>query len=733
MNALGTSVAFSPLVPWLALYIFAGVGVALVAATFFLRARGGLTRGLAMALLWLILANPSLVVENRQPLRDIALVVVDESPSQNIEARDKKTAEALDHVRASLKRLGNIEIRVVRAGIDRNEDGTLMFGAIERALTDIPRNRLAGVVLITDGQIHDAPKPNRMLRNIGPLHVLLTGKRGEADRRLEIKNAPAFGLLGKPLAMTLRIDDEAATAGERAQVTIKRDGVAWKTITVATNRDVKVALQLDHRGMTFFELEVAKGRKELTLENNRKVVTVHGVRDRLRVLLISGEPHPGERAWRNLLKSDPGVDLVHFTILRPPEKRDMTPVNELALISFPVRELFQEKLNQFHLIIFDRYKRRGVIRTRYLQNIADYVRNGGALMVAAGPAYAGPLSLQNTPIGPLLPSRPTGQVFNQGFRPKRTDLGKRHPVTASLTGSGVGPHPWGRWFRQIEATRQRGTTLLSGINNSPLLVLDRVGKGRVAQLLSDQGWLWDRGFEGGGPYAEMLRRVAHWLMKEPELEEESLSAHIQGKRLTVLRRSLKPINRQVDVTAARQQDRHQAAAQGPRQRHRGRRDDPAAPRPVPDHRRQAVGDGRDRLAQRARDGRRAHHRQAADPGGQRQQRQLHLAGQRRPAGDPDDRFAARGQRPRRPERPLDRAQAQRRLRRHRHPRRAAAGRPDRPVPRPAAAVAGLAARRPLRPPPAPGATAMPGLFPTGGSRANDYAGAAFHGRVIAAS
>ncbi len=548
MNAFGTSVAFSPLVPWLALYIFAGAGIALVAASFFLRARGGLVRGLAIAVLWLILANPSLVVENRQPLRDIAVVVVDESPSQSIEERDKKTAEALAHVRESLKRIGNVDLRVVRAGIDRNEDGTLMFGAIERALTDIPRNRLAGVMLITDGQVHDAPLPGRMLRNIGPLHTLLTGKRGEADRRLDVKNAPAFGLLGKPLAMTLRIDDEAASRGERTQITIKRDGVVWKKITVATNRDVKVDLELEHRGTTFFELEVAEGTKELTLENNRKVVTVHGVRDRLRVLLISGEPHPGERAWRNLLKSDPGVDLVHFTILRPPEKRDMTPVNELALISFPVRELFQEKLDQFHLIIFDRYRRRGVIRTRYLQNIADYVRNGGALMVAAGPAYAGALSLQHTPIGPLLPGRPNGQVFDQGFRPKRTELGIRHPVTASLTGKGTGPDPWGRWFRQIEATRQRGTALLGGIANNPLLILDRVGKGRVAQLLSDQGWLWDRGFEGGGPYAEMLRRVSHWLMKEPELEEESLSAQIQGKRLTVLRRSLKPIDRKVDVT-----------------------------------------------------------------------------------------------------------------------------------------------------------------------------------------
>ena len=212
-----------------------------------------------------------------------------------------------------------------------------------------------------------------------------------------------------------------------------------------------------------------------------------------------------------------------------------------------MRELFDEKLGQFHLIIFDSYRRRGVIRAHFLQNIADFVRQGGALMVAAGPSYAGPLSLAHTAIGPLLPGQPTGEVYRRGFRAKRTDQGNRHPVTARLPGAGVGPEPWGRWFRQIDAEGQRGSILLSGLDARPLLILDRVGDGRVAQLLSDQAWLWDRGFEGGGPQAEMLRRVAHWLMKEPELEEEYLLARIRNRRLEVLRRSLKPVNRAAQV------------------------------------------------------------------------------------------------------------------------------------------------------------------------------------------
>ncbi len=546
MIGSGTSIAFAPLVPWWLLIALAAAAAALVLLGLYMRARGILYRALAAALFWAILANPSLVDEMRESLPDIAVVVADESPSQQLDGRRRLNEETLAAVREKLRRLDNLEVRTVRVGLDRRDDGTLLFGPLERALAEVPRKRLAGIVAITDGQIHDAPGADGNPGG-GPIHFLLTGRKTERDRRLVVESAPSYGLLGKPLTMTVRLDDNAARPGESAVIRIKRDAKAWRRITVRPNVSVPVEIVLDHRGQTFFELEVGPGRSELTLENNRKVVTINGIRDRLRVLLISGEPHPGQRSWRNILKSDPGVDLVHFTILRPPEKRDMTPVNELALISFPVRELFDEKLGEFHLIIFDRYRRRGVIRAHFLQNIADFVRQGGALMVAAGPAYAGPLSLAHTAIGPLLPGQPTGEVYRRGFRAKRTDQGRRHPVTARLPGAGVGPEPWGRWFRQIDAEGQRGSILLSGLDARPLLILDRVGEGRVAQLLSDQAWLWDRGFEGGGPQAEMLRRVAHWLMKEPELEEEYLLARIRNRRLEVLRRSLKPVNRAAQV------------------------------------------------------------------------------------------------------------------------------------------------------------------------------------------
>ena len=252
--------------------------------------------------------------------------------------------------------------------------------------------------------------------------------------------------------------------------------------------------------------------------------------------------------WRNFLKADPSVDLVHFTILRPPEKQDATPVRELSLIAFPIRELFEVKINEFDLIIFDRYRRRGMLPDLYLENIVRYVEEGGAVLAAAGPAFATQASLSQTALGDILPGAPTGKVIEKGLRPKVTHIGNRHPVTADLVGAGDAVHRWGRWFRQIEATRSRGHTLMEGIDGKPLLILDRVGEGRVAQLLSDHIWLWARGFEDGGPHSEILRRLAHWLMKEPDLEEEDLRAVAEGHNLTIVRRSVEDTYPPVQVT-----------------------------------------------------------------------------------------------------------------------------------------------------------------------------------------
>lgn len=497
-------------------------------------------RVLAAGALALALCNPVLTQRETKKLNDIAFLVIDDSPSQKLGQRARQTRILAGELRARLEKLQNVDLKVITVN---GEDGeTRLFQSLARAMGKQPPERISGAILVTDGQIHDIPRKAEQMGINAPLHAVITGGVDEKDRRLVVENAPRFGLIGKTVTVDVRIEDsghDKPLPAALAEITMRVNGEVVFARKLFTNRTHKLPLTIAHRGENVIEISVQPLAGELTSINNRAVISSAGIRDRLRVLLVSGAPHAGKRTWRQLLKSDPMVDLVHFTILRPPEKLDGTPISELSLIAFPTRQLFVEKLHDFDLIIFDRYHRQNVLPLAYLENVADYVRQGGAVLVAAGPAFATPFSLYRTPLAHILPAIPTGNTIERPFRPALTELGKRHPVTRNLPG-GAGPEPeWGRWFRFVEADSKAGHVVMSAKDGKPLLILSNVDQGRVALLLSDHAWLWTRGFEGGGPQAELLRRLAHWLMKEPDLEEEALSASIRGKRLTIKRRSLK--------------------------------------------------------------------------------------------------------------------------------------------------------------------------------------------------
>jgi hypothetical protein len=464
--------------------------------------------------------------------------VVDKSPSQNFGDRTEQTEAARTKIIDQLHRIAGLEVRVLEAGqADAETDGTRLFTALNTTLGDVPSDRIAGVIMITDGRVHDVPADPGSLGFSAPVHALVTGHRDERDRRVALIAAPRFGIVGQRQTITYRVEDHGA--GEKtAQVTIRRDGDVLETRSVPVGVPQSVAIPILHGGRNIIEIEASPLADELTQVNNRAVVSIEGIRDKLRVLLVSGEPHAGERTWRNLLKSDPSVDLVHFTILRPPEKQDGTPINELSLIAFPTRELFQQKIDDFQLIIFDRYARQGVLPIIYFDNITRYVRDGGAVLVAAGPDYASATSIWRTPLDAILPAEPSGNVTDRAFRPELTELGQRHPVTRGLEGSAEKPPHWSEWFRVVDTRSATGTTVMQGPEGKPLLVLSHEGEGRVALLLSDHIWLWARGFEGGGPHLDLLRRLSHWLMKEPDLEEEALRLTVSGRDLLVRRQTM---------------------------------------------------------------------------------------------------------------------------------------------------------------------------------------------------
>lgn len=546
------SVDFSPLVPVPIFWALAVIAIALGVLLFWRRSRGATLRLAALAALLGALANPSLRQEERESLANIAIVVVDESPSQHLSTRPEQTAAIKSELEAKLAKIPNLQVKWVIGGKpgEQAAAGTNLFTDLNAALKDTAPDRVAGVMFVTDGQVHDVPKSAQSLGFDAPVHALLTGEKDEFDRRIEIVEAPKYGIVGQSRTLQLAVRETGKTGKSSNAVTLKvrREGQSDETVRTQIGHLNKIDMPFPHTGQNIVEVELEPVDGELTAANNRVVIAAEGVRENLRVLLVSGEPHAGERTWRNLLKSDAAVDLVHFTILRPPEKQDGTPINQLSLIAFPTRELFSEKIKDFDLIIFDRYEHKGILQMQYYDNIAKYVEShGGALLVAAGDDYAGSFSIHKTPLASVLPAAPTGRVIETPFKAQITVEGQKHPVTKGLPGS-IGPQladaspklepTWGRWFRQAEVRPEHGKIVMSGAEDRPLLILDRKGKGRVALLTSDHAWLWARGYDGGGPHTDLLRRLSHWLMKEPDLEEERLTASAKGLKLTVERTSM---------------------------------------------------------------------------------------------------------------------------------------------------------------------------------------------------
>jgi len=542
----GWALTFDPLFPGWLLAAFAALALVLVGFSVLARARGVWARAALLSVLLLVFANPQMLHESRTPLRDIAVAVVDRSPSNRLEDRAGQADEALAALRRGMRESGG-ELRVVET--ERDAARSDILGPLSEALSGVPQERLSAAVIVSDGRVDDADRAAAIRALERPVHALLTGSRGMKDRRIEVLRAPEFGVVDKPVTLRLQVVEENFEADGPVALTIRRQGGDPEVRSVSPGEPVEITLTPRRRGEMVIDVAVEAAEGEPVTVNNRRLFSINAVRDRLRVLLISGEPHPGERVWRATLKSDPAVDLIHFTILRLPTSQDPTPVSQLSLIPFPTERLFAEQLDDFDLVIFDRYSLRGVLELRYFDNLLAYVREGGAVLVANGPEFAAEASLYRTPLSEILPAEPTGEVLEEGYAPLLTETGRRHPVTAPLAAlvGKEGPR-WGRWFRLVGSRIRTGTVLMEVNDALPLLVLAEVGQGRIAQLMSDHVWLWSRGIEGGGPYQELLRRSVHWLMKEPDLEAETLEARAESGDLVIKRRSLEAGEREVQVS-----------------------------------------------------------------------------------------------------------------------------------------------------------------------------------------
>lgn len=532
---------FAPLFSIGFLIVLFFLALILVLFPFIQHKKGSLWRFLAFLFFVIVFFRPYFQIEHREAIKNTIALVIDRSPSQKLEKRAQDTDKAVALLKEKFKKLKNIQLRCIEAGNSNGgeDSASFLFTALEKNLADLPSAQIGGAIFITDGQIHDIPKNISDLGFSAPINALITGNPEGFDRKIRFLSVPKFGFVKQPLQLSFIVEDEKAKADSKivsnrqalAALTINGEEVESKQVIIGEKNTF--TFLTPHTGKNLVQISTPLISDELSTLNNSDIASVNGLRQNLHVLLISGEPSNGERNWRDLLKSDPSVQFVHFNVLRSLEKVDDTPIADLSLVVFPTTDLFMHKIQNFDLVIFDRYQDYHTFPNSYYANIARYVRNGGALLMITGPEFTSPTSLTTTPLDDVLPAIPTGKILEKEFLPQITELGTRHPITRPLL-----LHPkWGAWLRQIEVTtRHNAQTLMKGIDGKPLLILSHEDKGRVGLLLSDETWLWARGYQGGGPYSLLYRQIAHWLMKD--LEEEQLTSQIENNTLHISRSSL---------------------------------------------------------------------------------------------------------------------------------------------------------------------------------------------------
>ncbi|HEY1365344.1 MAG TPA: hypothetical protein VGF60_24080, partial [Xanthobacteraceae bacterium] len=241
---MNLGISFSPLVDTSIVWAAAAAALVIALLLVLSRTRGAMVRSFALALFVLALANPSITREERDPLTSVAVVVVDKSPSQEFGDRTRQTEAARAALAERLGHLPGLEVRFVEAGeADGETDGTRLFAALSAALTDVPHDRVAGAILITDGRVHDVPSEAAALGFSAPVHALITGSSEERDRRVALVTAPRFGIVGQAQTITFRVEDQGARPGP-VQVTVRRDGETIETRNVRVGANVSVNVQI---------------------------------------------------------------------------------------------------------------------------------------------------------------------------------------------------------------------------------------------------------------------------------------------------------------------------------------------------------------------------------------------------------------------------------------------------------------------------------------------------------
>ncbi len=558
--------ASSDLPPWLlgATAVLALASLVLLAVEMRRRERGGLliaaTGLLAIGALVLAVLRPVRIAARESVVGARVVVLADTSRSMALKDGSGSRADARDRAIASLSKQSD-QVRLVTLGFG---DGPALpwsagapsiaarsdLGTAVRSLAASPDERPAAIVLVSDGRLDDPPEAAGVaaMRALGdelkvPVHVIATTRSAPADASIRRVGLAGAAVAHVPLPLRIEVGCDGGLACDELTVTareLREDGTPALLASGLAHVDrtghatLDLTVTLERAGIHVLEVALTPPSGDTIAGNDRRLLPITVSRERVRVLHVAGRPTNDVRALREWLKSDASVDVVAFFILRTPTDATNASQDELALIPFPVDELFSEHLPSFDAVVLQDFDAQPYGLERHLPAVASYVRSGGGLIMVGGAnsfvagGYAG------SPLAGVLPIALDGSsgataADTATFQPSWSEAARAAPLLAALKGVVGDELPVMPGANVLGDVRPGGVALwthpfrktASGAP-MPVLAIGEQGNGRSIALGIDGAWrlrfsdLAAR--TSGRGYGAMWDGLLGWLMRDPRFE-----------------------------------------------------------------------------------------------------------------------------------------------------------------------------------------------------------------------
>lgn len=524
-----------------------------------------LLRVAAFVLLLLVLLQPNLEFNKVHSLKNSIAVLLDDSRSMSIKTFPEEKRR-LDVIRETVERnkdtfdkwkkdsqvdfffMSDKIEPIAESEIDSRYRPRGLNTDLDRVFSDLldhyKEKSLQGVVLFSDGAdlVHEtsdlSPEFKKTLAEFkGPIHSLQAGANDHfKDLGIEAVDSSDFGFIYQSLAVNVTLT--ASFMGEKNIPVVLKEGkkiLVSRTVKIHPRQQryqVELPFTPTVTGKRIYSVSVPLFAGESIESNNRHDFQVKVIRDRIRVLHLNGRPSWDSRFLREVLINNPKVDLLSFFILRTLTDNVEAPTGELSLIPFPTNLLFSEYLSSFDLVIFHNFKYSPFINPVHLDNIRDYVRNGGAFIMVGGDLSFHGGEYQRTALEDILPvsmERNTPTTLNEKFKVFPRKNFSNHPILRLEKNEALNENIWSALpalqglnigLAPLKDAQVLATYDKSDNTSYPLLVIRKPGKGRSMILASDTSWNWNfrKVGEGGSGryYQKFWDNVISWMTDDPD-------------------------------------------------------------------------------------------------------------------------------------------------------------------------------------------------------------------------